>query len=48
MFDLGLFFDNSDTLASIAFMARFPNTSSMSSWSVLSEMFLGNLFFFGV
>ena len=47
MFDLGLFSDSSETLASIAFMARFPNISSMSSWPVLSEMFLGNFFFLG-
>ena len=47
MFDLGLVSDSLTPSESITFMARFPNTSSMSSWPVLSEMFLGNFFFFG-
>ena len=47
MLDLGSLSDNSETLESIAFMVRFPNTSSMSSCPVLSEMFLGNFFFLG-
>ena len=47
MFGLGFVSDILTTSESITFMVRFPNTSAMSSWPVLSEMFLGNFFFLG-
>ena len=46
MFGLGFISDSFAISESITFMARFPNTISMSSWLERLAISFGNFFFF--